>query len=195
MTTPERDDSIYVVPPRPLAGGKVVIVPYDPAWPALFEREARRIRSVLGDRALMIEHAGSTSVPGLAAKPRIDIVLAVADTTDEPAYVPDLEAAGYRLVVREPDWFEHRVFKGPDTDINLHTFTIGVSEIDKMLRFRDWLRTHEGDRERYERAKLDLAAGTWDHVQDYADAKTGVVHEILGRAGWTPPDPATPPAP
>lgn len=186
MTTPERDASIYVVPPKPLAGGKVVIVAYDPAWPALFEREAARIRAALRARALLIEHAGSTSVPGLAAKPRIDIVLAVADTTDEAAYVPDLEAAGYRLVIREPDWFEHRLFRGPDTDINLQTFTIGVSEIDKMLRFRDWLRTHDDDRELYERAKLDLAAGRFGFMQDYADAKTAVVAEILGRAGWKP---------
>ena len=195
MTTPERDDSIYVVPPKPLAGGKVVIVPYDPAWPVLFEREAARIRAVLGARALLVEHAGSTSVPGLAAKPRIDIVLAVADTRDEAAYVPDLEAAGYRLVIREPDWFEHRVFKGPDTDINLHTFTIGASEIEKMLRFRDWLRAHDEDRALYERTKLELAAGSWDHVQQYADAKTAVVREILGRAGWVAPDQAPDEAP
>jgi len=184
MTTPERDPSIYVVPRKPLAGGKVVIVAYDPAWPGLFEREAQRIRAVLGPRALLVEHAGSTSVPGLAAKPRIDIILAVADSSDEAAYALDLKAAGYPLTLREPDWFEHRLFRGPNTDINLHTFTIGSPEIDKMLRFRDWLRTHDDDRELYERAKLDLAAGTFEHMQDYADAKTTVVNQILGRAGW-----------
>jgi len=99
MTTPERDPSIYVVPRKPLAGGKVVIVAYDPAWPGLFEREAQRIRAVLGPRALLVEHAGSTSVPGLAAKPRIDIILAVADSSDEAAYALDLEAAGYPLTL------------------------------------------------------------------------------------------------
>jgi GrpB-like predicted nucleotidyltransferase (UPF0157 family) len=191
MTT-ERDlDAIYVQPVKRL-DGKVVIVDYDPTWPALFEREAARIRTALGERALLVEHAGSTSVPGLAAKPRIDIILAVPDSSDEPAYVPDLEAAGYVLVIREPEWFEHRVFKGPDTDVNLHTFTIGSPEIDKMLLFRDWVRTHADDRERYQRAKLELAAQDWEFMQQYADAKTAVVHEILGRAGWIAPEtPAT----
>src|SRR5512142_1277039 len=104
---------------------------YDPEWPRLFDREAVRVRAVLGERVLLLEHVGSTSVPGLAAKPRIDMLLAVPDSSDELAYVPQLEAAGYRLVIREPDWYEHRVFKGPDTDLNLHTFTIGCPEIDR----------------------------------------------------------------
>ncbi|HEX5287304.1 MAG TPA: GrpB family protein, partial [Streptosporangiaceae bacterium] len=98
-----------------------------------------------------------TSVPGLPAKPLIDIVLAVPDTTDEPSYVPDLTAAGYRLTIREPDWFEHRLFKGPDTNINLHTFTAGTPEIARMLRFRDWLRSHDDDRDRYAAVKRDPA--------------------------------------
>ena len=89
----------------------------------------------------LLEHAGSTSVPGLAAKPRIDIMLAVPDSADEPSYVPALEAAGYVLRIREPDWYEHRVFKGPDTDVNLHVFSAGCPEIARMLLFRDWLRT------------------------------------------------------
>ena len=117
-----------------------------PSWPALYAREEARIRGILGDRVVSIDHAGSTSVPGLAAKPQIDIVLVVADSSDETAYAPDLEAAGYRLVIREPKWFEHRVFKGPDTNINLHTFSPGCQEIDRMLGFRDWLRTHDDDR-------------------------------------------------
>jgi GrpB-like predicted nucleotidyltransferase (UPF0157 family) len=186
----ERDlGAITVGPVRRfrLPGRRIVIVDYDPAWPALFEHEATRIRSALSDRALMIEHAGSTAVPGLAAKPRIDIVLAVPDSADEPSYVPDLEAAGYVLAIREPEWFEHRVFKGPDTDMNLHTFTIGSPEIDKMLLFRDWMRAHDDERELYQRAKLDLASREWEFTQDYADAKTDVVHGILARAGWQPP--------
>ncbi len=85
---------------------------YDPAWPCLFEREAQRIRGALGERALMVEHVGSTSVPGLAAKPIIDILLVVADSADEASYVPDLEAVGYVLRIREPEWHQHRVFKG-----------------------------------------------------------------------------------
>lgn len=108
---------------------QITIVEYDPDWPQIFEREANRIRSVLGKKALQIEHVGSTSVPGLCAKPIIDIVLVVEDSADEPSYVPALEAAGYSLRIREPEWFEHRLFKGPDTDINLHVFSKGTSEI------------------------------------------------------------------
>ena len=162
--------------------GPIRIVEYDPAWPALFEKEARRIRGALGDRVFSIEHVGSTAVSGLAAKPRIDILLVLADTANEGAYVPPLEAAGYVLRIREPEWYEHRVFKGPDTDINLHCFSAGCPEIERMLVFRDWLRGNEGDRLLYERTKLDLATRTWKYVQEYADAKTAVIKEKIGRA-------------
>ena len=162
--------------------GPIVLVEYDPAWPARFEREAERIRSALGDKALLLEHAGSTSVPGLAAKPIIDIVLAVPDSTDEDAYVPALEAAGYVLRIREPDWFEHRLVKPPDLSANVHIFSEGCVEIDRMLTFRDRLRTNEAERILYERTKRDLAQRTWTYTQDYADAKTEVVEAILARA-------------
>ncbi|HEX4703299.1 MAG TPA: GrpB family protein [Pseudonocardiaceae bacterium] len=161
------------------------IVDYDPNWPRLFAREADRIRLVLGDTAVRIEHAGSTSVPGLPAKPIIDMVLVVPDSTDEPAYVDPLVAAGYRLTVREPDWFEHRLLKGPDTNINLHTFSVGTPEIERMLRFRDWLRANDTDRDHYADTKRALAARVWRHVQHYADAKTAVVQEIMDRADAT----------
>ena len=160
----------------------IQIVDYDPEWPRLYEREAARVRSVLGDRVLLLEHTGSTSVPGLAAKPRIDMLLVVADSAEEPSYVPALESAGYVLTIREPDWYEHRVFKGPDTDINLHVFSSGCTEIDRMLLFRNWLRSNESDRLRYERTKRELARNNWKYVQNYADAKTSVVEEILTRA-------------
>ncbi len=163
-------------------GATISLAPYDPAWPARFEHEAARVRGALGDRVRLLEHVGSTSVPGLSAKPVIDMVLAVPDSGDEPGYVPDLEAAGYVLRIREPDWFEHRLFKGPDTDINLHTFTEGCVEIDRMVRFRDWLRTHDDDRDLYERTKQELAAREWRFVQHYADAKSQVVEAINARA-------------
>src|SRR6476469_6559455 len=147
--------------PRELHNAQIHLAPYDPEWPRLFEREARRIRAALGDRALLVEHVGSTSVPGLAAKPKIDIDLAVADTADEAAYVPLMEAAGYVLHIREREWHEHRFFKGPDTDVNLHTFTIGCLEIERMLRFRDHLRSDATDRRLYEDAKRELAQRTW----------------------------------
>lgn len=166
--------------------GQVRIVDYDPRWPAIFEREAARIRGALGARALLLQHVGSTSVPGLAAKPRIDIVLAVADAADEPAYVPPLEAEGYVLRIREPDWHQHRMFRRDDMELNLHVFSAGSREIERMLLFRDWLRAHDDDRDQYDRAKRELAARDWPFVQNYADAKTEVVEAILARAGWAP---------
>jgi len=183
-TLPHTEEEILAVrigPPTPNEG-VVVIADYDPEWPALYEREAMRIRVALGDTVQLLEHVGSTSVPGLAAKPRIDIILAVPDSADEPAYVLALEAAGYVLRIREPDWYEHRVFKGPDTDVNLHVFTAGCPEIARMLLFRDWLRSNARDRELYERAKRDLAQKQWKYTQNYADAKTEVVDKILARA-------------
>ena len=155
---------------------------YDPRWPELFEREAARVRSILGDQVRQLEHVGSTSVPGLAAKPVIDMVLVLPDSSDESTYGPALEAAGYVLRIREPEWYEHRVFKGPDTNVNLHVFTDGCVEIARMVGFRDWLRGHDDERDLYERTKRELAARDWQFVQQYADAKTEVVEGIIARA-------------
>jgi GrpB-like predicted nucleotidyltransferase (UPF0157 family) len=155
---------------------------YDRGWVTLYEREASRIRAALGERVVRIEHVGSTSVPGLIAKPIIDIALEVPDAAEEAAYVPDMEAAGYVLRIREPEWFQHRLFKGPDTDVNLHTFSAQCSEVDRMVLFRDWLRIDSGDRELYARVKRQLAARDWKYMQQYADSKTAVVKEIMARA-------------
>jgi GrpB-like predicted nucleotidyltransferase (UPF0157 family) len=189
--TPRRDDHLPLTDEQirahtagellPLSS-RIQIVDYDPRWPELFQREAARIESALGDRSLRIEHTGSTSVPGLAAKPVIDMLLVVDDSRDEGAYVPSLEAAGYALRIREPDWHEHRMFKGPDTDINLHVFPLGCDEIDRILLFRDWLRANAVDRDLYARTKLALAREEWKYVQNYADAKTTVIEEIMARA-------------
>jgi GrpB-like predicted nucleotidyltransferase (UPF0157 family) len=180
MTDAEVRASWTTEPPR--LDGQITLLEYDPAWPGLFQRESERIHRVLGTAVLGLEHTGSTSVPGLAAKPIIDMLLLVADSSLEPAYVPALEAAGYRLVIREPDWHEHRVFKGPDTNVNLHVLTIADPEVDRVIGFRDWLRTHDEDRAWYEGTKRDLAAQTWTYVQNYADAKTQVVEVIIERA-------------
>ncbi|HXQ93265.1 MAG TPA: GrpB family protein [Nitrososphaerales archaeon] len=155
---------------------------YDPAWPIKYAHEANRIRKALGEQAIRIDHVGSTAVPGLVAKPIIDILLVVADSANEPSYVPALETAGYLMRIREPDWHEHRLFKGPNTDINLHVFTSGSEEIDRMLMFRDWLRANKADRELYARTKKSLAKRKWKYTQNYADAKSEVVEEILLRA-------------
>ena len=160
----------------------IEIVDYDPGWPGAYEMEAVRIRSTLGERVVRLEHAGSTAVPGLPAKPIIDIVLEVPDSSDEDAYVPAMEAAGYRLRGREPEWFEHRLLKGPDRDIHLHTFSAGCEEVDRMLLFRDWLRANTADRDLYVRTKRQLASQHWTYMQQYADAKTAIVKEIMARA-------------
>ncbi len=169
----------------PKLAGPIPLVESDPAWPGLYAREEARIRSVLGDRILRIEHVGSTSVPGLAAKPIVDIVMIVSDVTDEAAWADDLVAAGYRQVIRErePDWWDHAVLKGPDTNINLHVFSAGCPELERMVGFRDWVRSHDDDREVYESAKRELIRREWTYVQEYADEKTAVVEEIVARAG------------
>jgi len=171
----------WVVEPPKLAG-PVVLAEYDPAWPALFAREAERIRSILGDTVVLLEHIGSTSVPGLAAKPIIDILLVVPDPADEPTYVGPLEAHGYTLVIREPDWYEHRCLKGPDTNINLHVHPPTSPEIERHLLFRDWLRGNDADRELYASIKRELSTKGFTYIQEYADAKTAVVSEIMARA-------------
>ena len=148
----------------------------------LFAREAARIKSLLGETAKTIEHVGSTSVPGLAAKPIIDIVMEVTDSSDENAYVVPLESCGYQLRIREPNWYEHRVLKGPDTDVNLHVFTVGCTEVNRMLRFRDHLRKSPSDRKLYEDTKRKLAKFDWAYIQNYADAKTEVIETILASA-------------
>ena len=192
MTEHKRDviDKAWIEKP-PKLDGPIMFSEYDPAWPSLYEREEARIRSLLGDRVVRIEHTGSTAVPGLAAKPIIDITMTVRDVTNEPAWVDDLVAGGYRQVIRErePDWWDHAVLKGPDTNVNLHVFSAGCTELDRMVQFRDWLRTHDDDRELYESTKRALIERDWTYVQEYADQKTEVVEEIAARAGLPPKHP------
>jgi GrpB-like predicted nucleotidyltransferase (UPF0157 family) len=131
---------------------------------------------------LQLEHTGSPSVLRLTAKPTIDILLAVEDSADGPAYLPALVKAAYVLRLREPEWYEHRMFKGPDTDVNLHVFSAACPEISKILLFRDWLRTHPADRDLYARTKLSLSLRKWESADHYARAKTAAIEEILARA-------------
>ena len=180
--TEEELAAIWVDGGPPTLTAPIAVVDYDSDWHRLYQREADRISALLGDRAVRIEHVGSTSVPGLAAKPIIDIDLVVADSADEAAYLPALEAAGYRLVIREPDWYEHRCLKGPDTNVNLHVYSAGCPEVERNLAFRDRLRADAADRDLYARTKRELAGRQWTYVQQYADAKTEVITEILGRA-------------
>jgi GrpB-like predicted nucleotidyltransferase (UPF0157 family) len=170
------------VTPIVRADGPIKLAEYDPAWVEQFAREEMRTRTALGSRAVGVHHVGSTSVPGLAAKPVVDIVLLVGDSADESAYVPQLEAAGYVLQLREPEWWEHRLLKDHNPDVQIHVFTVGSSEVERMLLFRDRLRSHIEERDLYERTKRELAAGQWVYIQDYADAKSSVVEGIIARA-------------
>jgi GrpB-like predicted nucleotidyltransferase (UPF0157 family) len=171
----------YVQPRQPL-NGPITLAESDPAWPEMFAREEDRVRAALGARALLVAHVGSTSVPGLAAKPIIDVVLVVADPAAEQDYVPDLEAAGFVLHLREPEWQQHRLLRGLDPVVNLHVFGEGSAEVERMIVFRDRLRSRPDDCALYEASKRALAARSWTHVQDYADAKSAVVEDILKRA-------------
>jgi GrpB-like predicted nucleotidyltransferase (UPF0157 family) len=170
------------VTPIVRADGPIKLAEYDPSWVEQFAREEIRIRTALGSRAVGVHHVGSTSVPGLAAKPVVDIVLLVGDSADESAYVPQLEAAGYVLHLREPDWWEHRLLKDHNPDVQIHVFTVGSSEVERMLLFRDRLRSHIEERDLYERTKRELAARQWVYTQDYADAKSSVVEGVVARA-------------
>ena len=158
---------------------EIKIVDYDTDWPRKFETHRKLIAAALGHAALLIEHIGSTSVPGLAAKPIIDILVVVADSADESAYLPQLEATGYVLRVREPDWNEHRMFRTRDEDVHIHVYSAGCSEIHRNLLFRDRLRQNIDDRRRYEQTKRELAVKDWPDMNAYAAAKTEVIESII----------------
>ena len=160
----------------------IVVANYDTAWPACFRREAEKIRAALDETALAVEHIGSTSVPGLAAKPIVDILLVVEDSSDEPSYVRALEEVGYVLRVRERDFHEHRMFRTAAKDVHIHVFSPDSPEIDRYLLLRDRLRTNEEDRELYARTKRELAERDWPSMQHYAEAKTEVIEGIIARA-------------
>lgn len=168
---------------RLLVGGPehrvIVLVAYDPAWPARFAAERDTIVRALGQTAVRVEHVGSTSVPGLTAKPVVDVLLTVPDVEDEQGYVPALAVAGYELRVREPG---HRMVRTPTLDVHVHVYTDGSAGAQEMLTFRDRLRTSATDRELYARTKAELARRDWPTMNHYAEAKTAVVREILGRA-------------
>jgi GrpB-like predicted nucleotidyltransferase (UPF0157 family) len=160
----------------------IIVADYDDAWPERFRQEEAKIREALGGAALSIEHIGSTSVPGLAAKPIVDVLLVVEDSGDEVSYLPALEEAGYVLRVREPDFDEHRMFRTPQKDVHVHVYSAGSPEIERYLLLRDRLRENVGERELYVRTKHDLASREWPSREHYAEAKTGVIEGIIARA-------------
>ena len=158
---------------------EINLVEHDPLWQITFQKHAKNIANVLGNVALCIEHIGSTSVPEIVAKPIVDMLLVVADSGDEASYLPKLEAAGYVLRVRDPNFHEHRMLRTPAKDVHIHVFSHGSSEIDRHLLFRDRLRTNSQDRQMYEETKQKLAAQSWSDMNAYADAKTEVIEQII----------------
>lgn len=177
--TPRRPDVTTVE----IVGGRekrpLVIADYDPAWPASYAQHERRIRDALGPAAIEVHHIGSTSVPGLAAKPIIDVLVTVEDITAEEDYLEPLLAAGYELRVREPG---HRMVRTPARDTHVHILQVGDVAADDYLLLRDHLREHPEDRELYEQTKRSLTATDWADMNEYADAKTPVIEAIKQRA-------------
>jgi GrpB-like predicted nucleotidyltransferase (UPF0157 family) len=168
-----------------LIGGRervtITIADYDPAWPARFERERARIGHALaGGVAVRIEHMGSTAVPGLAAKPIVDILVTVADSDDERAFAPALIRAGYELRVRECG---HRMFRTPERDVHVHVWADDDAEVRRHLAFRDHLRRSPADRDAYAALKRELARRDWEDMNEYAAAKDEFIRAVTARAG------------
>ena len=187
--TDERDYSDVLI------GGvekvEIRIVDYDPTWPGRFQDHAAKIRAALGDTALRIEHIGSTSVPGLPAKPIIDILLIVPNSAEESAYLNALEAVGYQLRVREAA-ADHRMLRTLARDVHIHVYSSGCFEIERLLVFRDRLRQDASEREIYTQTKRELATRDWWDMNAYADAKTQVIEGIIARSRAAKRDPADP---
>lgn len=185
MVTPEEIMATYISDPRdsyfvhgrpPIE--KVEVVAYNPLWPEIYMEVASSIENELGLSLQKIDHVGSTSIPGAAAKPVIDIDLTVADPADEGSYLPALENMGFELIVREPRFHEHRLFHLSQPRINLHVFGPNCPETIRHLLFRDWLRQSEGDRNIYSTAKMDAVNGCGLDVEQYNKNKSKVVHDI-----------------
>jgi GrpB-like predicted nucleotidyltransferase (UPF0157 family) len=145
---------------------QVSVVEHDPAWPRMYSLVADRIRQALGTSIVELDHIGSTLVAGLPAKPVIDIDLTVDDSSEESAYVPALEAAGFRLVIRERGWHEHRVLTTDNPRTNLHVFSPDCPEVIRHRMFRDWPSTHHLNGSR----RADLAGVGGGHAEHLAAA-------------------------
>jgi GrpB-like predicted nucleotidyltransferase (UPF0157 family) len=178
--TPEQVDA-GLVGELPGSWGAVVIEEYDRAWALLFTAVHASLTEALGPLVVGVEHVGSTAVPGLAAKPVVDVDLVIEDTAEESGYLPALERLGYRLVLREPWWHGHRMLLSPAEDVNLHVWPRDAPEPVRHRLFRDWLRSHPEDRERYAATKRRLARDTAHRPRDYSLAKNHVIDEIYAR--------------
>ena len=160
----------------------VVVLPPDPTWRAAYDDVRARLEQALGDRLLALAHVGSTSVPGLCAKPTVDIDVTVADSGDEPAWLPSLEAAGFELRLREPDGEQHRLVTWPDPPANVHVWSVGAIEPQRHLAFTGWLRDHPDDLRLYDELKRRLAREHADgEMVHYNNAKAALIYDIYER--------------
>jgi GrpB-like predicted nucleotidyltransferase (UPF0157 family) len=191
--TPEQN-AVALVGERPARWDHIVIEDYDPGWADRFAAARSLLTEALDGLIVAIEHVGSTSVPGLPAKPIIDIDLLIEDTADESGYVPALETRGYRLVLREPWWYGHRMLVSSGEDVHLHVWPRDAPEPIRHRLFRDWLRSHPDDRDLYAATKRRLALDTVDQPSDYNLAKNDVIDDIYARLFAAGPEAAGPEA-
>jgi GrpB-like predicted nucleotidyltransferase (UPF0157 family) len=175
---PPTEDQISAARLVPLTGQRVEVVPPDPGWPEQYLVVHARLVAALGDQVIDVEHVGSTSLPGLWAKPMIDVDLTVPDSSDEPAWLPALEAAGFELRVREPEWEEHRVVRGQGPVSNVHVWSPGAREPQRHVAFRDWLASHARAREAYGALTADLAMQGFTDPMLYNNAKAGFIYDL-----------------
>ncbi|MEX6315785.1 GrpB family protein [Providencia manganoxydans] len=159
---------------------KIEVVEYNPEWPSLFIKQKSRIQNALGSVVISINHVGSTAVPGLPAKPVIDIDLIVAHPENEQLYVPLLEELGYQLTIREPSWYQHRMLRLEQPRVNLHIFALDCPEHIRHILFRDWLVSHPEDKELYQNVKKEALISV-DNVQSYNQNKQVVIRDIYNR--------------
>lgn len=179
---PPPGESPWVLGTRPQEN--IEVVAPNPSWPKWYATLADLILRALGSAVLGLDHVGSTSVPGLHAKPVIDIDLTVADSSAESAWLPALERAGFVLTIREPWWHEHRCLVRAEPRCNLHVFSPGCPEPLRHRMFRDWLATHPKDLSLYRRAKVEAATAAntkGEHVMEYNARKEPAVRDIYDR--------------
>ena len=160
----------------------VEVKPYDPAWVDKFKKLGGDIRTALGDVALRIDHKGSTSVPGLAAKPVIDIQISVRSLEPEDAYRVPLQSIGYQMQPDNNDLGKRFFFRPTDHAANVHVRELGTYGEQVTLLFRDYLRTHPEAAAHYGAVKSELATRNWADVDEYAAAKSTVVWSLMHEA-------------
>lgn len=173
-----------------LARDRVELVPHDTAWQGCFQEEARRLRGALDEQVVQIEHVGSTAVPGLDAKPILDIVVAVRDLTQVAVFEAALGPVGYqhRADAEDPGrlYFVKRLPDGHTTTHHLNLCRLGNECWITHVRFRDYLLAHPEAREEYQALKRDLAARFHSERAAYTEGKHTFIRRILSQAGWSP---------